>query len=213
MTASRPELPSASWMSARIRPGRLLAGELHRLGAGAGDAGHVVAEPFDERLEIHRDQRLVLDDEDVGRHVGGELAARPRRRARAPSAMSTDEDRGRPPPRRTPSRQESRKAWRGSGVIWPMRTSAGRSRWICSLLPLTDSEFQIRVKTSEQLDLDVAGLPDRLRLADERLEGRGHIGVASHLAARQGAGVAAKIRQVLDDQLRCRHSHSPYDVL
>ena len=61
-------------MSARIRPGRLLAGELHRLGARARDAGDVVAEALDQGLEVHGDQRLVLDDQDVGRHVGGELA-------------------------------------------------------------------------------------------------------------------------------------------
>ena len=36
---------------------------------------------------------------------------------------------------------------RGSGVIWPRRTSAGRSCWTWSLWPFTEREFQIRVKT------------------------------------------------------------------
>ena len=109
LTASRPELPSASWISARIRPGRLVGGELHRFRARAGDAGHVVAEAFDERLEIHGDQRLVLDDQDVGRHVGGEFAPglvdefanRLRRRRRGSRPTSSSEK---------PSRQESRNA-------------------------------------------------------------------------------------------------------
>ena len=49
----------------------------------------------------------------------------------------------------------------------------------------------------------------RLRLADQGLEGRRDIGVAGHLAAGQRAGVAAQIRQVLDDELRCRHTRPP----
>src|SRR4028119_2207781 len=113
LTASSPELPSASWMSARTGAGRvrapavhraaaelqegvagggppaaaggrdvrgdeagpLRAAELQRLRARARDADDVVAEALDQRLEIHRDQRLVLDDQNIGRHVGGKLAS------------------------------------------------------------------------------------------------------------------------------------------
>ena len=74
-TASSPELPSASWMSARIRPGCLLAGERDRFGMRARDAQHAMAEAFDQRFEIHRDEGLVLDDQHVGGDLGGELAA------------------------------------------------------------------------------------------------------------------------------------------
>ena len=42
---------------------------------GARDADDVVAEAFDQRLDVHGDEGLVLDDEDVGRDFGGELAA------------------------------------------------------------------------------------------------------------------------------------------
>ena len=40
------------------------------------------------------------------------------------------------------------------------------------------------------------------------VEGLGHnvSGVARHLAAGEGAGVAAQVRQMLDDKLGCRHS-------
>ena len=192
-------------MSARIRPGACVGGELHRLGAGAGDADHVVAEALDQGFEIHGDQRLVLDDEDVGGHVGGELAAG--LVDEVADRLHVDvEDARRLPPRQKPSRQESRNACRGSGVICPMRTSAGRSRWICSLRPLTESEFQMRVKTWNRSTLTFPAATDGLRLAHEGLESGRHIGVAGHLAAGQRAGVAAKIRQVLDDKLSCRHS-------
>ena len=75
-----------------------------------------------------------------------------------------------------------------------------------SLLPLTEREFQIRVKTWNRSTLTFVRLADRLRLADEGLEGRCDIGVAGHLAAGERAGIAAQIRQVLDDKLSCRHS-------
>ena len=74
-TASRPELPSASWMSARIRPGCCFLTALHRLAVRAGDAVDLVAERLDQRFDVHGDERLVLDDEHVGRHLLGDLAA------------------------------------------------------------------------------------------------------------------------------------------
>ena len=42
---------------------------------GAGDAEHVVAEVLDQPLEVHGDEGLILDDEDVGGDFGGKLAA------------------------------------------------------------------------------------------------------------------------------------------
>ncbi len=74
-TASRPELPSASWMSARIKPGLLGLRERDRFGVRARDAEHAMAEAFDQAFEVHRDEGLVLDDQDVGGDLGGELAA------------------------------------------------------------------------------------------------------------------------------------------
>ena len=35
-----------------------------------------MAEAFHQGFEIHGDERLVLDDQDFGRHVGGEFPAR-----------------------------------------------------------------------------------------------------------------------------------------
>ena len=39
---------------------------LHGLVARHGDAGDIMAEVADDRLDIHRDDRLVLDDQHVG---------------------------------------------------------------------------------------------------------------------------------------------------
>ena len=55
--------------------GPLGFGERHGLAMGARDAEHAMAKTFDQRLEIERDEGLVLDDQHVGGDLGGELAA------------------------------------------------------------------------------------------------------------------------------------------
>ena len=75
LTASRPELPSASWISARIRPGGLVRAIVDRLGPRAGNADDLVAEIFDQRLQIERNQCLVLDDQDIRGDLGRKLPA------------------------------------------------------------------------------------------------------------------------------------------
>ena len=74
LTASRPELPSASWMSASTRPGVALLDRLHRFRVRAGDTRDTVAKALDDALQVHGDHRLVLDDQHVGRDLGGDLA-------------------------------------------------------------------------------------------------------------------------------------------
>ena len=49
---------------------------LHRLVAGHGDAGDVVAEVADDRLDVHRDDRLVLDDQHLGAGLALDLGQR-----------------------------------------------------------------------------------------------------------------------------------------
>ena len=68
LTASIPDELSASWMSARIRSGVVFARERHGLVAGAGDAGDLVAKFLDDGLQVHRDDRLVLDDHHPAGH-------------------------------------------------------------------------------------------------------------------------------------------------
>ena len=75
LTASRPELPSASWMSARIRPGVFfLAISTASLWVRATPMTFV-AEVLDQAFQIHGNERLILDDENVGGDFGRKLAA------------------------------------------------------------------------------------------------------------------------------------------
>ena len=62
-------------MSASTRPGRSLRHRLDGLVSGAGDPHDAMAEVGHQLLEVEGDQRLVLDDDDVGRHLLGDLAA------------------------------------------------------------------------------------------------------------------------------------------
>jgi two-component sensor histidine kinase len=55
---------------------RVLGGDLLRLRTGRGGAGDVVAQRADEILELHRDQRLVLDNEYAGRILSVDLLDR-----------------------------------------------------------------------------------------------------------------------------------------
>ncbi len=64
-------------MSARIILGVVLPVERDRLVVGAGDADDPVAEALDQLLDVHGDQRLVLDDQDVGRHPRLEISRAP----------------------------------------------------------------------------------------------------------------------------------------
>ncbi len=57
------------------QPGLLRLRQRQRLGVSARDADDIVAEAFDQRLDVHGDEGLVLDDEDVGGDLGGEFAA------------------------------------------------------------------------------------------------------------------------------------------
>ena len=50
--------------------------ELDRLAPRAGDPDDAVAEAGDDVLDVHGDQRLVLDDQHVGRHHRADLARR-----------------------------------------------------------------------------------------------------------------------------------------
>ena len=43
---------------------------------GAGDTEHAMTKPFHQRLELHRDEGVILDDQNVGGDLGRKLAAR-----------------------------------------------------------------------------------------------------------------------------------------
>ena len=62
LTASNPELPSASWMSARIRPGLAFDRRANGFGMRARYRGDLVPQLFDKILKIQSNQRLILND-------------------------------------------------------------------------------------------------------------------------------------------------------
>ena len=62
-------------MSARIRPGLRPHHCLDGLPLGAGDLDHAMAEVGDQPLQVERDQRLILDDHDVGGDLPRDFAA------------------------------------------------------------------------------------------------------------------------------------------
>jgi hypothetical protein len=63
-------------MSASTRPGRFSATTCCAWVRVAGGAADVVAERAHEVLELHRDQRFVLDDQHVGRRLALDLVDR-----------------------------------------------------------------------------------------------------------------------------------------
>ena len=75
-TASMPEEPSASWMSASTRPGVLRATASTASVRVAAMSTTVWPSSLDQGLDVGGDHRLVLDDQDVGGQFGVDLALR-----------------------------------------------------------------------------------------------------------------------------------------
>jgi hypothetical protein len=104
-----------------------------------------VAEAFHQRLDVHGDEGLVLDDEDVGGDLGRELAAgflnqiakAGRSQSRIAAASSSEK----------PSRATRRKACRGRGVICVRWRSGARFDSSASAFSFTGTEFQIFVNS------------------------------------------------------------------
>ena len=56
------------------QPRTLFLGQRKRLGVGARNAEHAMAEALHQRFKLHRDERIVLDDQHVGGDFGRKLA-------------------------------------------------------------------------------------------------------------------------------------------
>ena len=69
-----PELPSAMLDIGQHEARPMALHRLHGLAVGAGDGCDIVSKA-DETFDVHGDDRLVLDDENVGRHLLGDLPA------------------------------------------------------------------------------------------------------------------------------------------
>ena len=146
LTASRPELPSASWMSARIRPGRLALARRDRLGMGAGDADHPVTEGFHQTLQVEGDEGLVLDDQDVGGDLLGQFAAGLFHQATHRLHVEP-QDMGGILLGKTFQRDQQEGLARPAGSDCPSRRSAASPPRLGSGVPLSGIEFQIVVNS------------------------------------------------------------------
>ena len=134
LTASMPELPSANWMSASTIFGRALLNS-------AVASAWVRAVPTTRWprlshhfLDVHGDQRLVFDDQHVGRHLARNLGARLRDQRRelavgdvedfggllVGEAFDRDQQEGLARPRR-------KRRQIGRGALLPSRMSASRA--------------------------------------------------------------------------------------
>ena len=82
----------------------------------SGDAQHVMAEVLDQPLEVHGNEGLVLDDEDIGGDFGGQLTARLLDQAAHRPHVGL-QDRAGVFLGETSSNATSRKACRGNGVM------------------------------------------------------------------------------------------------
>ena len=69
--------PGAAVLQLNVRHDQLrlpLRRQGDRLAVAARDADHAVTEIFDDRFEVHRDDRLVLDDQDARGEFMREIA-------------------------------------------------------------------------------------------------------------------------------------------
>ena len=173
----------------------------------AGDAEHVMAEPLDEAFNIHRDQRLIFDDEHVGRDFAGEFLAgfvkecaqRGRSTSRTRAVSSSEK----------PSSDISRNACRGQGRELG---DAGLGRQL-GVGTVAGAVHAHRIpdlgEDAIEADARVFALRQTARISYERLKDRAYIGVARILTAGQSTCVTPQKRQVASNKLGYGHQDPP----
>ena len=208
LTASMPRTVVGQLDVGEHQARRRLARLRDRLVAGDGDAGDIVAEIANDRLDIHRDDRLVLDDQhvgvglalDLGQRLGDQAVDVVRRRADQIARVLG----------RKALQAVSSSAWRDSGVIRDSRAWAMPSAPPNPMLA-GSSPSSILARRPDGVEGPVEAEP-RIDVArkfigrgDDRFQRRADEGVAMRLAAGQGARVAAKEGQMRREFLAKRH--------
>ena len=198
-------------MSARIeaRPGPV--NRLDGLLLGAGDLDHAVAERGDEAFEVEGDQRLVLDDDDVGGELAGDLAAgfvdEPLQLDRADvhrhggilgrELLGGHQQEGLPGRRRQ------------AGKIAVRRLEARRMTVVPVSLPVPLDGVEHSQERAVEGDarLDAGG--EYGGVGQQGLERHGDVGIPALLAAGNHPGETAQIRQMGCNLLCERHIRHP----
>ncbi|OIQ68995.1 hypothetical protein GALL_494080 [mine drainage metagenome] len=144
LTASRPEEPSANWISARMRPGFLFL-------ASATASVWVRATPITRWpkffTRLSRSIAIKVSSSMMSTSVAISAAiSRPAISARLRVSATSVPRMNATSSSEKPSSDNSRKAWRGSGVIFESRRSGGIGKVVTSGSSLIDTEFQICVK-------------------------------------------------------------------
>ena len=186
-----------------------LAEHRHSLAVGAGDARDAMAEAFNQLLDIHGDQRFVLDDEDVGRHLARNLhrgiveQVVERRRADV-------EDFGRlgfgepfhgdEQERLARQGREARQI--ASGPLFPGKTR-GRRRYRHRRRGEELGEQPV------ESDAVARCLGENRRIGNQCFEGCRHVGVAGCLRARSRARKPPQIRKMRGNPHRQSHELLP----
>jgi hypothetical protein len=199
-----PELSSASWNEARAC--------FHRQGDGFvtrdSNAGDVVAEIADDRLDIHRDDRLVLDDENLGTSLVLDLGQGIRDQIVDFAGIDLDQIRG-VLRRETFHRGQQQRLTRQRGHPGEASACDGfvafrvcRS-FVSDLVEVRRVPDRLEHPVQAETGIDVAG--KFFGCGDDRLERGAHIFVAVHLAAGQGPAIAPQKWKVRCKLLSKRH--------
>ena len=100
-----------------------------------------------------------------------------------------------------PSSDNSRKAWRGSGVMLDSRRSDGSGSGVTSLLSLIDDRIPDLREQPEQAGARAVALVEQRGILQQRLQHRRDIGIARGLVSGQRTGIAPQQRQVFGNNL------------
>ena len=157
-----------------------------------------MAEALHQRFEIHGDEGLVLDDQDVGRDLGGQLAARFLDQ-RAQGGHVDVENAGSVVLGEALERhQQERLTGLRRDVGEPL--SAGRSARRGRGAVDRDRIPDLCEQTVER-DPRTTLIIDNRRILDQGLQGGAHVGIAGGLVSRQSSRIATQKRQVLGNRL------------
>ena len=182
------------------------AEELERLGMGSGDAGDAVPERGHHVLDVHGDQRLVLDDHDRGGHLPRDLLGG-KGEKRLDLGRVAFEDRGDLGAREALHRAEQEGlaglrrhgAEIGGGALFPGEGGGAG----------LDRDLQRRKEPREEAeepDPVVRRLGKERDIRDQRLQHGGDIGVARGLRPGDRPREATQIRQMWRDAGGERHA-------
>ena len=157
---------------------------------GARDTRHAVAETLHKRLEVHGDQRLILDDENVGCGLLGDLLAGLANEVGHFLAGTVHDFGGL-------TSSEAFERGKKEGLARPRRNcfeAAVRAAFALGGGTVVEG-YRVPHLEEAAVEPDAGLCPGRKarRVLDQRLEDRDDVGVAALLAASKGAGKPPQI--------------------